>query len=62
LNPKKTPSYVFIANEILQKLPEIGIKFIISNSVLKYSNGLLSTPMKASANYYDPEAWKIYRT
>jgi hypothetical protein len=43
LNPKNVPSYDFINNQILQKLPEMGIKFITQlcnsfnyNSILRW--------------------------
>jgi hypothetical protein len=39
LNPKKAPGYDFIINQILQKLPEMGIKHItqLCNAVLRRS-------------------------
>jgi len=53
LNLKKAPSYDLIINQILQKLSEIGIKFIIllCNAVLRRD----FFPMESSANYYDSE-------
>jgi len=37
LNPKKAPSYDLIINQVLQKLPEMGIKYIIQlcNAILR---------------------------
>jgi len=37
LNPKKAPGYVLISNQVLQKLPENGIRFItqLCNAVLR---------------------------
>jgi len=37
LNPKKTPRYHLITNQVLQKLPEKDIRFItqLCNAVLK---------------------------
>jgi len=37
LNLRKTPSYVLITNQVLQKIPEKGIKFItqLCNAVLR---------------------------
>jgi len=38
LNPKKASSYDLITNQVLQKLPEMGIKFItqLCNVVLRW--------------------------
>jgi len=49
LNPKKALGYDFINNQILQKLPEIGIKFI--TQLCNPQMGLFFIPMD-SANYY----------
>jgi len=60
LNPKKAPDYDFITNKVLQKMPEIKIKFIAQ--LCNAQTGLFSIPMEGSANYYDPEIWQICRT
>jgi len=56
LNSKKAPDYDLIINQILQKLPEKGIKFIshLYNAVLR--QGFFPTSMESSANHYDSEA------
>jgi len=47
MNPKKVPSYDFITNQILQKLPEIGIKFITQLCIAVFRGGFF------------PFQWKI---
>jgi hypothetical protein len=55
LNPKKAPSYDLITNQLLQKLPETGIKYIIQICNAIRRGSLFQTSMEGMINYYDPE-------
>jgi len=56
LNPKKSSDYDLITNQILQKLPEMGIKYITQLYAFLNALELLSIPMETCRNYYDLEA------
>jgi len=57
LDLKKASRYELITNQILQKLPEIGIKFItqLYNIICSLQTRFFSTLMEDSVNYYDSE-------
>jgi len=57
LNPKKAPVYDLITNQILQKLSEMGIKYIeLCNAILR--RGFFPPQWKIT-NYYDQKPGKF---
>jgi len=58
LNPKKVLGCDLIINEVLQKLPEMRIKYIIQlcNAIFR-RDFFPPPPMEGSTNYNDPETW-----
>jgi len=52
LNPKKALSYDLITNKILEKLPEIGIKYITQLCNADLDEASFYPTMEDSTNYY----------